>query len=147
MKRTSLVIVALLCAAAFIWGPIAGGRADADVTVTSQPTRLGVLWTSGDADVAHRVCFMYTHAAKRNNWFDEVILIVWGPSARLLAGDRDLQKKVQDMKQDGVTVLACIACANSYGVTENLRDQGIEVKGMGKPLSDMLQDGWKVLTF
>ncbi|XOV77133.1 MAG: hypothetical protein ACFHWZ_09930 [Phycisphaerales bacterium] len=25
------------------------------------------------------------------------------------------------MKNDGVTVLACIACADSYGVTEDLR--------------------------
>ncbi len=114
---------------------------------TKEPTRLAVVWTSGDPDVAHRVCFMYTHAAKRNNWFDEINLIVWGPSARLLAADKDLQAKVDAMMKDGINVQACIVCADSYGVTETLRSFGIEVKGMGKPLTGRLQSDWKVITF
>lgn len=32
-----------------------------------QRGRLAVLWTSADADVARNVCFMYTHAAKKQN--------------------------------------------------------------------------------
>ncbi len=114
---------------------------------TKEPTKLAVVWSSGDPDVAHRVCFMYTHAAKNNKWFDEVNLIVWGPSARLLAADKDLQAKVKSMMEDGVNVQACIVCADSYGVTETLRSFGIEVKGMGKPLSQRLQSDWKVITF
>jgi hypothetical protein len=90
---------------------------------------------------------MYTHAARRANWFDEVRLIVWGPSARLLAADKDLQAKVKAMMDDGVIVEACIACADSYGVTQALRDLDIEVKGMGQPLTEMLNSGYKVLTF
>jgi hypothetical protein len=108
---------------------------------------LVVLWTSGDPDVAHRVCLMYTHAAKKNNWFDEVTLIVWGPSARLLAGDKDIQNKLNSMQKDSVFVQACIVCTNSYGVTENLKKLGIEVKGMGKPLTDYLKSDTKVITF
>ena len=111
------------------------------------PSRLAVVWTSGDPDVAHRVCFMYTHNAKKQKWFDEVRLVIWGPSARLLAGDKDLQAYIQRMQNDGVYVQACIVCADSYGVSDKLRNMGIEVKGMGKPLSDYLQDDWKVLTF
>jgi hypothetical protein len=108
---------------------------------------LAVLWTSGDADVAHKVCLMYTHAAKTQKWFDEVRLIVWGPSARNLAGDKKLQGKVTKMKADGVKVEACIVCAKMYGVIEDLQKMGIEVKGMGKPLTKYLKSGWKVLTF
>ena len=114
---------------------------------TPPNSRLAVLWTSGDPEVAHRVCFMYTDNAKKQKWFDEVTLIVWGPSARLLAGDKDLQAKVKGMLADGVKVQACVACADSYGVTEQLRKMGIEVKGMGKPLTDLIQQGWHVLTF
>ena len=114
---------------------------------TPPNSRLAVIWTSGDPEVAHRVCFMYTDNAKKQKWFDEVTLIVWGPSARLLAGDKDLQAKVKGMLDDGVKVQACIACADSYGVTEQLRKMGIEVKGMGKPLTDLIQQGWHVLTF
>ena len=114
---------------------------------TSPNSRLAVIWTSGDPEVAHRVCFMYTDNAKKQKWFDEVTLIVWGPSARLLAGDKDLQAKVKGMLDDGVKVQACVACADSYGVTEQLRKMGIEVKGMGKPLTDLIQQGWHILTF
>ena len=120
---------------------------NADSLDNASNSKLAVIWTSGDPDVAHRVCFMYTHAAKTAGWFDEVVLVVWGPSARLLAGDKDLQKKIKQMSEDGVIVQACVACADSYGVSQNLRDLGIEVKGMGKPLTEMLKSDWKVITF
>ncbi|MEX0745470.1 MAG: DsrE family protein [Phycisphaeraceae bacterium] len=112
------------------------------------PKRLAVLWTSGDPEVAHRVAFMYTRGAAEQNWFDEVRLIVWGPSARLLAGDKDLQAAVEQLRESGVQVRACIACADSYGVTETLRSLDIPVEPMGRPLTSLLHDDrWEVLTF
>ena len=102
--------------------------------------KITIVWTSADPDVAHRMVLMYGHAAKKAGWFNEVRLIVWGPSARLLAGDKDLQKKLAAMKADGVILQACIVCADSYGVTETLRDFGIEVKPMGAPLSELILD-------
>jgi len=121
--------------------------AAAEATAQDALDRLAVVWASGDPEVAHRVCLMYTHAAKNNGWADDVTLIVWGPSSRLLAADKDVQAKVKQMMEDGVRVEACIACANSYGITEDIRALGIEVKPMGKPLTDMLSRGYKVLSF
>jgi len=119
--------------------------------MTTEPVaenrRLAVVWTSADPEVARNVCFMYTHAAKKNKWFDEVRLIVWGPSAKLLSEDADLQARVKAMGEDGVILQACVQCADNYGVSDALRGLGIEVKGMGKPLTDLLQSGCKVLTF
>lgn len=110
--------------------------------------KLAVLWTSGDPDVANRMVFMYTHFAKKVGWFDEVTLIVWGPSQRLLLDDESLQEKVKAMQNDGVVVEACIACAMGYGIVDDLKKLGITVKGMGEPLSNYLKDpDWKVLTF
>lgn len=115
---------------------------------SEQPKRLAVLWTSGDPEVAHRVAFMYTDAAASQRWFDEVQLIVWGPSARLLAGDKDLQEAVARLEGSGVVVKACVVCADAYGVTDQLRGLDLEVKAMGRPLTDLLQDeSWQVLTF
>lgn len=109
--------------------------------------KLAVLWVSGDRDVAEKSCLMYTHAAKRNAWFDEVVLIVWGSSSRLLAEDEALQEKVKAMKADGVILEACIACSNALGVTDDLKELGIDVKGMGVPLSNYLKSGYHVLTY
>ncbi len=109
--------------------------------------KLAVLWTSGDPDVAEKVCFMYTHNAAKQGWWDEVVLIIWGPSARLLAGDKNLQSIIKKMQDDGVKVEACIACADMYGVSQTLAEMDIDVKGMGAPLTSYLKEGWKVLTF
>ncbi len=109
--------------------------------------KLAVLWTSGDPEVALNVCFMYTHNAKKFKWFDEIVLIVWGPSAGLLAKNAALQEEVKSMIADGIKVEACLACADRYKVTEDLRKMGVDVKYMGKPLTEMLKGGWKVLTF
>lgn len=113
----------------------------------NQPGRLAVLWTSGDPDVAHNVAFMYAHNAKKAGWFDEVTLIIWGPSQRILLGDKDLQKEIKAMQQDGVIVEACIACAMRFGTVEDLKAIGVPVKPMGLPLTNYLNDGWKILTF
>ena len=109
--------------------------------------KLAVLWTSGDPDVAEKSCLMYTHAAKRNGWFDEVVLIVWGSSSRLLAENEALQEKVKAMIEDGVVLEACIACSNMLGVTEELVALGIDVKGMGVPLTSYLKSGYHVLSY
>ncbi len=116
-------------------------------TQAGENDKLAVVWTSGDPDVAHRMVLMYTHAAKTAGWFDEVVLVIWGPSQRLYAGDMDIQNKVLEMKEDGIRVEACIVCSDSYGITERLRETGLIVKPMGKPLSEMIKGDWRVVTF
>jgi hypothetical protein len=151
VKRASFVLsafVVLVLAGAFgRFAVPAKALAQSPAIAAAGDSRLAVLWTSGDPEVAHRVCLMYTHAAQQQGWFKEVTLVVWGPSARLLAADKDLQAKVQAMKDSGVVVRACIVCADSYGVTEKLRGLGLTVEPMGAPLTTFLKEGWKVLTF
>jgi len=114
---------------------------------TKNTNTLVVIWTSGDPEVAFNVCLMYTHAAKKNNWFERVILVVWGPSAKLLSENIKLQEKLKAMQNDGVETKACIVCANNYNVTDELKNLGLDVKGMGVPLTEYLKKGYKVLTF
>jgi hypothetical protein len=147
MGSMSSVVVGAVVLTVMVGLAAAAGRADSAEPAPAADSRLGVLWTSGDPEVAYRVCFMYTHNAKKQGWFDHVRLIVWGPSSRLLAADKDVQAAVKQMMADGVEVQACIACANSYGVADRIRELGIEVKAMGSPLTQMLKEDWKVLTF
>lgn len=114
-----------------------------------QPTtqdKLYVLWTSGDREVALKMALMYTLNAKSRGWWREVCLIVWGPSAQLLVGDAELRNKIAELQHVGVEVVACSACAGAYGVADELALLGIEVKPMGQPLSDFLQEGYRVLS-
>jgi hypothetical protein len=142
MKQRKLQWIVLSCILLIIL-PM-GVRAQ---EMESKKEKLAVLWVSGDRDVAEKSCLMYTHAAKRNGWFDEVVLIVWGSSSRLLAEDEALQKKIKAMMADGVILEACVACSNALGVTDELKELGIDVKGMGVPLTNYLKSGYHVLTY
>lgn len=109
--------------------------------------KLVVLWSSADKEVASKMVFMYTLNAKKFGWWQEITLIVWGPSARLLAEDLELQMTIRDMRKAGIKLEACLACAESYRVDKKLSDLGIDVKYMGEPLSAYLKSGCKMLTF
>ena len=126
----------------FVSSPLLLGQMDGD-----NSDKLVVLWASGDRDVAEKSCLMYTHAAMKYEWFSEVTLIIWGPSAKLVAEDKAIRKKVLKMQKDGVRLEACIACSNMLGVTEELKELGVDVKGMGVALTDYLKSGYHVLTY
>jgi len=108
--------------------------------------KLAVLWTSGDPDLAEKMVFMYTHNAKLNNWFEEVVLIIWGPSANLTAENAMIQEYIKKIQDAGVKTEACINCAKMYGVDKKLEALGVDVKGTGIPLSDYLKNGWSTLS-
>jgi hypothetical protein len=141
MKFRSLLIILLFTS-------VSAGLLNAQSTRTNTASdTLVVLWSSGDPEVAEKACLMYTGAAKKNGWFKEVILIVWGPSEKLLAENWKLKEKIAAMKKSGVIVEACVACSNMYGVTDELKVCEVDVKGMGVPLTRYLKRGYKIISF
>ena len=68
--------------------------------------RLVIVWSSADPDVARNMVFMYSGASVRNGWFDDVTLIVWGPSSRLLTENKELQGLLEDLGASGVRLMA-----------------------------------------
>ena len=131
----------------FATSTLTGSNKKNEKMKNSEKQQLAVVWTSSDPEVAEKVCFMYTQNARLKGWFDEVVLVVWGPSAKLLSENKVLQDRVKQMIADGVKVEACVACANMYGVADQLTAMGIEVKPMGPVLTFYLKENWKVLTF
>ncbi len=127
MRKATLAAVTLTCAIVLAAGGIARGSAASGHDTSVEPSRLGVLWTSGDRDVALKMVFM--------------------PSSKLLSVDEELQAGIAEMGEAGVELVACKACADSYGVSGKLEELGIEVKYMGVPLTEMLKGDWIVVTF
>ena len=108
---------------------------------------LKVIWTSGDKEVAMKMVHMYVYNAKVYEWWDDIELVVWGPSSKLLAQDEDLQLNIESMLKKEIKVVACKACSDSYGVSEKLESLGLDVKYMGVALTDYLKSDAKVITF
>ena len=113
----------------------------------SENKHLYVLWTNDNPITAEKMVFMYTYNAKKNGWWNEVQLLVWGPSSRIIPGDDEMKEALKNMKEVGVQLVACKACADSYGVSDELEKLGITVKYMGKPLTEMLKSEWTTITF
>lgn len=130
------------------WGMSCRSATAAAQVSDGSPNGVAIVWTSGDPEVAHRMTLMYAGAAKRNGWFDEVRLVVWGPSQKLVVGDKDIRASIDRLRESGVMVEACLACADMYGIADDLRDAGLEVRYMGQPLTEWLKsDGWAVMNY
>ncbi|MCC5823326.1 MAG: DsrE family protein [Phycisphaerales bacterium] len=142
------ILLALLLAGA-AWFAFASDQrpSEHDAQPNTQPDALTIVWTSADPDVAHRMVLMYATGAQRQEWFADIRLIIWGPSQRLVVADKDIRAKIQALQQLGVEVVACLACADSYGIADDLREAGLEVRYMGAPLSEDLKSDRRVITF
>ena len=115
-------------------------------TVIPANEKLVILWTSGDRDVALKMVFMYTYNAKTRGWWGDITLVVWGPSAKLLTEDEELQGYMDKIMEAGVTVRACKGCADQYGISGKLEELGITVLYIGKELTNYIKEGREILT-
>ena len=123
------------------------GTSSASAKMNAEYKKVAILWTSGDKEVFTKVVYPYTLNSKKMKWWDEVTLIVWGPSSKLLAEDKELHQTIKKLKDAGVILTACKWCSDQYNVSETLGKLKIDVKYMGKPLTEFLQTNVKVITF
>lgn len=112
----------------------------------SEKKHLYVLWTNDNLITAEKMVFMYTVNSLVRGWWEEVTLIIWGATAKLVGENADIQKKVMEAMDAGVHVTACKACSDQLGVTQTLEDLKIEVKYWGAPLTEIIAKGEKLLT-
>ena len=118
-----------------------------DSTKVNESEKLVVVWTSGDIDVAKKMVYMYTYNAKKYEWWKDITFIIWGPSAKLLAENRELQDYLKKMKDIGIVLEACKACSDMYEVSDKLTELGVDVKYMGVALTEYIKGESHVITF
>ncbi|QEN08300.1 DsrE family protein [Oceanispirochaeta crateris] len=107
---------------------------------------LNILWTNANPITAELMVFMYAEASVTRGWWDEVQIIVWGATAKLVAENKVIQTRLKEIQSSGVIVNACIACATELGVVEELSALGITLMPMGQPLTDILKNNERLLT-
>ena len=146
MKYLRTALIGFICMV-FLISSCVGTGSLSQSNEQVEPSKLLVVWTSGDRDVAMNMVFMYTYNAKKSEWWENIRFIIWGASTKLLSGDKELQQEILKMKEIGIEILVCKACADIYGLSEDLQKLGLEVRYVGKDLTDMLKSDWKTLTF
>ncbi len=108
--------------------------------------KLNILWTSDNKDTVLNMLVMYATNSRLNGWWQEVNLIIWGASAKLVGTDSQIQAEVLEMLNHGITIEACKACTENLGVTDKLTELGINVRYMGEALTVYIKSGEKLLT-
>jgi hypothetical protein len=108
--------------------------------------KLNILWTTDNKDTLFNMLSMYAINAKINKWWDEVNVIIWGASAKLISNDLQVQTEVAEMINQGVKIEACKDCADHFGVADLLISLGVIVRYMGNPLTEYLKAGEPVIT-
>lgn len=110
--------------------------------------KLLIVWSSGEKEVAKKLVLLYGSVMLERKYWDEAIIMIWGPSAKLLANDTELQKQFKIVQASGVQFNACVVCTDEYGVSDQLSALGIDLIHTGEMLTNSLQsDDIKVITF
>ncbi len=146
MKKRILSIFTLMLLLLMV-GNIGLAQEDS-VKKSGETKELVVLWTTAEKDVFTKMVGLYVYNAKKNGWFENITFVIWGPSSKLLAEDKEVQEWLEKFKKEGIKLEACIWCTNQYGVTETLKDMGVDVRGMGVSLTEYIKDsGKELITF
>jgi hypothetical protein len=112
----------------------------------TEKTTLYILWTNDNIITAEKMVFMYAINAMRYGWWENVTLVVWGATAKLVAENQRIQELIAEAREKGVYVTACKACADQLEVSEILEAHGIDVQYLGIPLTNLLKNDEKLIT-
>jgi hypothetical protein len=110
-------------------------------------TKVFILLSSGDKEVALEVGLVYPLNAAKNKWMDEVRVIIFGPAEKVVAYSQEVQERLKELQEAGVEIMACKWCADRMNITGILEEAGIKVVYVGSIISQLLKDGWASLTF
>ena len=69
-------------------------------------TKVFVVLSSADREVALEVGLVYPLNAAKNKWMDEVKVIFFGPSEKVAAYDLEVQQRIRELHEAGVDVMA-----------------------------------------
>jgi len=108
--------------------------------------KLYILWTSPDFETLNKMIAMYAVNSLKYNWWEEVEVIIWGASTKLIIQDEKSKEVIRNMREKGVKLSACKACAKQLEAVDVLEQLGIEVIYWGEKLTNLLKDGAKILT-
>ncbi len=143
----ALIVISTLTFTCRIMAQSENNPQSTDSLIIPGSEKLVMIWTGDDREVALKMVFMYTLNAKKYKWWDDITLVVWGPSAKLLTEDKELQDYLAKITESGTKVIACKGCSDQYGVSEDLDALGIKVAYIGRVLTGFIKEGREILTF
>ena len=84
---------------------------------------------------------MFARNAIKKAWMDDVKIIFFGPSERLIVTDKQLSNEVIEIATIG-EAFACKAISDRDGFSENIEKLGVKVEFVGSKISKLVKQGY-----
>jgi len=108
---------------------------------------LHILWTNDNLLTSQSMVFMYATNSLLKGWWEDVHLIVWGATAKLLAESEAVLQKLKAFQEAGGSVSACKRCAEELGVLDKLEAlDGIEILYIGSQFTEIINSDDPLIT-
>ncbi|RKX70712.1 MAG: DsrE family protein [Spirochaetes bacterium] len=85
---------------------------------------------------------MYAVNALKQGWMNDVKLIFFGPSEKLLLSDSELQEYLNEYLELKGEVTACKFISDNDQTSEKIGKMGIQVEYVGEMISNFIKDGF-----
>lgn len=109
--------------------------------------KLLVVWKSNNWKDVDYFITPFTINSKKNEWFSDVEVLIWGASADYIKASIKAKKVIREMIEMGIEVRACKYCADKVFATKKLEKIGVNVMYTGEYLSDKMKDpNYEVIT-
>jgi len=85
---------------------------------------------------------MYALNALKQGWMNEVRLVFFGPSEKLLLTDKEMQKYLKEYLELKGEAAACKAISDVDNTSEKIGAMGIQVEYVGEMISNLVKTGF-----
>ena len=84
---------------------------------------------------------MYARNTMTYKWLEDVKVMFFGPSERLLVEDAEIAAEASSIADVGEAI-ACKFLSDRDGTSEKIADMGVNVEYVGSMIADLLKDGY-----
>jgi hypothetical protein len=108
-------------------------------------SKLLVIISTGEAEAA-LTGLMYAHRTMSEGWLDDVKVVFFGPSERLLVKDERIAQLAQRICE-AEKPFVCKFISDQEGISEQIKDLGLKVEYVGTVISDFIKEGYIPMVF
>lgn len=100
-----------------------------------------VILANGDPDVL-RSGLEFSYNATSKEWFEDIKIILFGPSEETILNDPDCLERANDIMGLQKDVTACKWVSDNSGVSTQLHETGFKVESVGVLVSSAINDDY-----
>jgi hypothetical protein len=112
---------------------------------TAVDSKVLIVISTGEAEKA-LTGLMYAYRTMSEGWIDDVKVVFFGPSEKLLVQDERIAQLAQRICE-AEKPFVCKFISDQEGISEQIEDLGLKVEYVGTIMSDFIKDGYVPMVF